>query len=515
MAKVENRSRYIVSVKNNDALTREFPYSQLADASAYLSELRRQKFKPSLRQLEDTIAIRLRQKGYPNVNLTVHSVQEATDLIAQIESERRHGIIRDYTKARRVTFADLISRYMEEEGPTHKGWEKVEKYKCQGWLADLEGTRASNAMRTSATEIEWMNKPFADVETTDIESYIRDRLEVVVPATVDREVDVIAAICNIAIEVWKYRVIENPMTGVRRPRYFNERDRRLKSGELERLLAATRGEDRNDSVERRVEALMIDARSQAGDCTTIYQKKAMIKQARAEYVPQAEADYEHVPLIETFVRFQLMTAARRGETLKVRWADIDFEARSVYLAETKNGRPRKLPLRAELVELLLALPRTSEHVFPITQDKLTKAWRRIGQRAGIDDLHIHDLRHEAISLMAETGQFSLIDLQAFSGHRDVRMLLRYSHLCVTKLAHRLDQAFAQSDTSHDIQLHHGRRRLAAQTVPLSEILADTPEPERGPQQLVATPTPMQRPTQSATIMTTSGNVLPFPSRNVA
>jgi hypothetical protein len=44
-----------------------------------------------------------------------------------------------------------------------------------------------------------MNKPFALVETTDIEAYICDRLEVVAPATVDRELDVLSAICKTAI----------------------------------------------------------------------------------------------------------------------------------------------------------------------------------------------------------------------------------------------------------------------------------------------------------------------------
>src|SRR5690606_15072657 len=48
-------------------------------------------------------------------------------------------------------------------------------------------------------------------------------------------------------------------------------------------------------------------------------------------------------------------------------------------------------------------------------------------------------------------------LQAFSGHRDTRMLLRYTHLCMPSLAKRLDKAFAdQAQTTN----HHGRRRLA-------------------------------------------------------
>jgi hypothetical protein len=49
-----------------------------------------------------------------------------------------------------------------------------------------------------------------------------------------------------------------------------------------------------------------------------------------------------------------------------------------------------------------------------------------------------------------------VDLQAFSGHRDTRMLLRYTHLCMPSLAKRLDEAFAAPSAT---TLHRGRRRL--------------------------------------------------------
>ncbi len=54
------------------------------------------------------------------------------------------------------------------------------------------------------------------------------------------------------------------------------------------------------------------------------------------------------------------------------------------------------------------------------------------------------------------GGFSLVDLQAFSGHRDTRMLLRYTHLCTLSLAKRLDEAFADQQ---QVSLHRGQRRL--------------------------------------------------------
>jgi hypothetical protein len=114
---------------------------------------------------------------------------------------------------------------------------------------------------------------------------------------------------------------------------------------------------------------------------------------------EAEDTYAHVPLLETFVQFQLMTAARRSETLTLTWANVDLEAQTAYLPETKNGRARKLALRSDLVKMLRQLPRTSELVFPIGVDGLRKAWLRICQKTGLTgehELRIHDLRHEAI-----------------------------------------------------------------------------------------------------------------------
>lgn len=56
---------------------------------------------------------------------------------------------------------------------------------------------------------------------------------------------------------------------------------------------------------------------------------------------------------------------------------------------------------------------------------------------------------------AESGRFQLIELQAVSGHRDVRMLLRYAHLCSGNLADKMDSV---STSSQETYLHRGRKR---------------------------------------------------------
>lgn len=490
MATIENRSRYTVSVKNRNDLYREFPFTQLKQAKQYALDLSKA-FKVDLSQKDNAYLVKILQTGYAPFRHTCHSLQEAEDAIARIEAERRTGLFLDYTKAHKVTFEDLLRTYVKEEGPRNKGWEKSEKYKCLGWLADLDGApaatparskapkadelpRKGRSMRKTATAIQWMRKPFANILTTDIDEYIKAREKQVMPSTIDRELDVLRSIFTVATKVWKYRLGENPMDGVRRPEYFNERDRRFRGDEEARLIASAIEEDRLRSIDLRVEELMVEHRVVAGTLPTVYAKKNYIKAALAQATVQALADAVHVPMYETFIQFQIMTAARRGEALGLTWKYVDFECRSAYLAETKNGRPRKLPLREVLLQLLESLPRTGDRVFTITDDLLSNAWSRICARAGIEDLHVHDLRHEGISRVAETSKFSLIDLQAFSGHRDVRMLLRYAHLCTTQLAAKLDEAFAESGEGMLSQHHRGRKRIrSGNGLTVAAIVADS------------------------------------------
>ncbi len=117
-----------------------------------------------------------------------------------------------------------------------------------------------------------------------------------------------------------------------------------------------------------------------------------------------------------------------------------------------------------------AVAENERPLFDIALKTLLKAWRRICDAAGIEDLRIHDLRHEGISRAAESGLFpTILDLQAFSGHRDLRSLSRYTHLCMTALAIRADQAEAARLEKME---HNGRMRLKQSA--LSSLVARQP-----------------------------------------
>ena len=65
------------------------------------------------------------------------------------------------------------------------------------------------------------------------------------------------------------------------------------------------------------------------------------------------------------------------------------------------------------------------------------AWERLRRRADITDLHFHDLRHEAISRFFEKG-LTVPEVALISGHRDYRMLFRYTYLRAEDIVPKLD-----------------------------------------------------------------------------
>ena len=128
---------------------------------------------------------------------------------------------------------------------------------------------------------------------------------------------------------------------------------------------------------------------------------------------------------------------RRGELLSARWQHFDLEKRTLLIPMTKNGHPRKVPLDAAALAAIERLPRSDDgRLLPLSDEAVKLAWKRLIKRARIVDFHFHDLRHEAISRFFERG-LTVPEVALISGHRDVRMLFRYTHLKAEDVAARL------------------------------------------------------------------------------
>jgi len=95
-----------------------------------------------------------------------------------------------------------------------------------------------------------------------------------------------------------------------------------------------------------------------------------------------------------------------------------------------------VPLSPAAVALLAGLPRSIDgQVFPLSANAVRQAWNRARLRADLPDLHLHDLRHEATSRLAE--RLNGLELAAVTGHRDLTCLKRYHHPRAEDLARKL------------------------------------------------------------------------------
>ena len=129
---------------------------------------------------------------------------------------------------------------------------------------------------------------------------------------------------------------------------------------------------------------------------------------------------------------------RQGEIVHLRWEHIDLTRRTAHLPDTKNGEPRTVPLSRAAIETLRALPRSLHgDVFPgLTTEAIKRSFSRATRRAQIVDFRFHDLRHEATTRLFERG-LNIMEVSSVTGHKDLRMLRRYTHLRAEDLAQKL------------------------------------------------------------------------------
>ena len=140
----------------------------------------------------------------------------------------------------------------------------------------------------------------------------------------------------------------------------------------------------------------------------------------------------------------LETGMQRGEILNIKKSHIDFVRQTLLIPLTKTDTPRTIPLSSRAVEALREQLRGSQNVLPIrevalfsyTPKNLTQAFRRFCRKHGLENLHFHDLRHEATSRFFEKG-LNPVEVATITGHKDTRMLMRYTHLRAEDLVKRL------------------------------------------------------------------------------
>lgn len=322
-----------------------------------------------------TYQARVRRKGFPALSKNFPTEAAAKRWVREREAELELGIKSAAPQdTRTYTLSDLIDRYIQEVTPHKKG-------------RDVEETRLRALQRADLAKLN-----LSDLTAKHFKAYRDDRLKVVAGSTVNRELNTLSHIIDVARKEWGISAGDNPVKDVSRPKNPPPRDRRLSAKEQVALFEAC-------------------AHTRGG-------------------------------YLRPIVELALETGMRQSELVGLEWERINLAKKTIRLmaGTTKNGHGRAVPLSRRALEILGSLaPEGSRQgrVFPgLTTEAVKRAFIRTCERAGLEDFHFHDLRHEATSRLFEKG-LDIMDAASITGHRDPRMLMRYTHLDASKLADKL------------------------------------------------------------------------------
>ena len=219
------------------------------------------------------------------------------------------------------------------------------------------------------------NKVVEQITVSDIEKYINSRIGKVKNSTINRDLDIIRRVFSLAME--NELITVNPCKKLKKLRIENPPERYLAKDEEIKLLE---------------------------NCNSI---------------------------MRAIVITALYTGMRQNEILSLKWQDVFFEENYIIALNTKNNKPRKIPLVLKLKEELLKLARISEYVFtsPATLSKYTnikKTFSRTVKRSGIPHITFHQLRHTTASRLNELG-VDIVTIQRVLDHADLKTTMRYTH----------------------------------------------------------------------------------------
>lgn len=314
--------------------------------------------------------VKVRRKGYPVQTRTFDSRADAEIWSRDIESQMDRATFVSTTAAEKTSLAQAIDRYKEDVCPSL----------ARGGIAQMANLDRLKE-NLGATSL-------ATLDSAQISAYRETMLKTYSLQTVRHDMGLLNRVLKCCQIDWGINLPRGlPTANVRLPKMPKARDRRLKEGEEEKLLAA--------------------ASKYGGE-------------------------------IEDLIIFAIETAMRRNELAQMRWEQVDLRRRIVSLLseQTKTGEARQVPLSTKAIEVLNRRTGDIGPVWHMTPNAITTAFMRVTSRAELDDLRFHDLRHEATSRLFEKG-FNTIEVATITGHKTLEMLKRYTHLKGEGLAARL------------------------------------------------------------------------------
>lgn len=135
------------------------------------------------------------------------------------------------------------------------------------------------------------------------------------------------------------------------------------------------------------------------------------------------------------IMFAILSAMRRSEITRIEYATIkEGKTSTVVITDRKHptkklGNHQVVPLLDEALEIIKRQKKKEfdNRIFPYSGEYVGGLFSDACKKLGIEDLHFHDLRHEGTSRLFEMG-YDIPKVRLFTGHEDVKMLMRYTHL---------------------------------------------------------------------------------------
>lgn len=131
------------------------------------------------------------------------------------------------------------------------------------------------------------------------------------------------------------------------------------------------------------------------------------------------------------IEFGVLTGLRIGEICKLKWADFYQTKRGPMITvhdrkdpHNQDGNDGEIPLLGNAAAIVQRQPKGDARIFPFDPNAFGNAYRAVRHRAGIKNLRVHDLRHEAITRLFEQG-YSIEEVSDISGHKDWETLKHY------------------------------------------------------------------------------------------
>lgn len=301
--------------------------------------------------------VQIRMKGVSRSS-TFERASDAKAWAARVESQIMDGI--QGNAPRNTVFGDIVQRYLREITPSKRG-------------AREESYRIGRVLKTPIANIQ-----LNDLRAQDFANWRDTRLQEVSSSTVSRELGTLSAICEHAMREWGL-LRENPVRKISKPKNGKARTRRLSEQEIDDICAALL------------------------------------------YRPDTKPELT-VQCVAIAFLFAIETAMRAGEICGLTWDNVDFSRRLAHLTMTKNGDSRDVPLSKRAIGLLEQLRGVDDvRVFAVDVKSLDVLFRRARDKCGIQDLHFHDTRREALTRLSKRVPVEV--LAKISGHRDLRILL--------------------------------------------------------------------------------------------